>query len=182
MIRKRKRKRKCRCCGKMYLPDPRTRDRQKYCSASECKRASKKERQRKWRSKPENRNYFSCPENTSRVQLWRNSHPGYWRRCRKTQNTLQDDCSLQVVAGQEDTTTSTESALQDDFLLQPSMVVGLIATLTDSALQDDIAISIRKMHAYGQSILGIGPGIEKGEKGYDRKTSVMSRACTLHSV
>jgi len=181
MLKKRKRKRKCRCCGKMYLPDPRTRDRQKHCSAPECKQASKKARQQKWLNKPENRTYFCGQENTSRVQQWRRDHPGYWRRCPKTRNALQDDCSSQVVTGQEDTTTLTESALQGDCQLQPSLVVGLIAHLTGSALQDDIAISIRKMQAYGQSILGIGPGIEKGEKGHDRKTSAVSRADTSYS-
>lgn len=175
MLKKRKKKRKCPNCGEMYMPDPRTRDRQKYCSATECRLVSKNVSQRCWLSKPANKDYFRGPENSARVKLWRGAHPEYWKRCPKTQNALQDDCSLQVVAGEDDTGTLEQNALQDDCLLQPSLIVGLIAHLTESALQDDIAVYVRKMHSYGQSILGIGPGIKKGEKGYDRKKSTLSR-------
>jgi hypothetical protein len=79
----------------MYYPDPRTADRQRYCSAAECKRASKRMRQQKWLSNPENRDYFKGPDQVARVQQWRKAHPGYgrkvpgkwlpmWRICRLT--------------------------------------------------------------------------------------------------
>ncbi len=155
---KRRRKRKCLHCGEMYMPDPRTADRQKHCSSPDCKRASKAWRQRRWLRKKENKDYFSGAENTHRVQCWRIDNPGYWKRCRKSQNALQDDCSLQVIDREHDSLSLNQSALQDDCLLQPAMVVGLIARLTGSALQDDIAVYVRNMHSYGQMILGIGPG------------------------
>lgn len=168
--RRRIRKRKCLHCGKLYLPDPRTRDRQKHCSAPECKCASKAWRQRRWLSKPENRGYFCGSQNVTRVQDWRDSHPGYWRRGTKSKNALQGDCPSQLVEHQEDKAELEENALQDDCLLQPSLIVGLIAQLTGSVLQDDIAISARRMHACGQNILGIGPGITSGGSCNDRKT------------
>jgi hypothetical protein len=123
--------------------------------------------------KKENKDYFSGAENAHRVQCWRSDNPGYWKRCRKSQNALQDDCSLQVIDREDDSLSLNQSALQDDCLLQPAMVVGLIARLTGSALQDDIAVYVRNMHAYGQMILGIGSGTEKGETGNDRKETVM---------
>ena len=157
--RKRKRRRKCLHCKDLFFPDPRTRDRQKFCSKPECKRASKSWRQRRWLNKPENRDYFKGPENVVRVQEWRKAHPKYWRRKRTlARNALQDDCTLQPVAKKEDTISLATIALQDDCTLQPAVFVGLIANLIDSTLQDDIFRTLRKMHDSGQSILGTGPG------------------------
>jgi hypothetical protein len=92
--KKRIRKRKCRHCGQLYSPDPRTRDRQKHCSQPECKRASKAWRQRRWLSKPENKEYFSGPQSAARVKAWRTAHPGYRRKGPKTENVLQDEEAL----------------------------------------------------------------------------------------
>jgi len=175
----RRRKRKCLHCREFFLPDPRTHDRQKHCSAPACKRASKAWRQRSWLSKEENRDYFRDAKNTDRVRQWRRVHPGYWRRGRRlSENALQDDCSSQPAQPQEDKPDLIGFALQDDCLMQPAMVVGLISNLTGSALQDDIASTLRQMHARGQSILGIGPGISpRGEKDDDQDV-VMSAAPT----
>ena len=157
--RKRKRRRNCLHCSELFLPDPRTRDRQKFCSKPACKRASKAQRQLRWLSKPENQDYFSGPENVTRVQEWRKAHPKYWRRKgTSTPNTLQDDCTLQPVNNKEETGILNSIALQDDCTLQPTVFVGLIANLIDSTLQDDIARTLRRMHDSGQSILGMGPG------------------------
>ncbi len=41
------RKRKRLCCEELYLPDPRTRDRQKFCNKPECKGVSKAQSQRR---------------------------------------------------------------------------------------------------------------------------------------
>jgi len=180
--RKRMRKRKCLHCGEMYMPDPRTRDRQKHCSSPECKHASKAWRQRRWLNKSENKDYFSGAENVLRVQLWRKANPQYWQRCRKPQNALQDDCTSQVIDNQEDRHGLNMSALQDDCLLQPAVVVGLIASLTGSTLQDDIALYVRKLHSNGQMILGIGSGMEKKDFSYDRKETVVPREGSPHSA
>ena len=174
---RRRRKRKCLHCGQFFLPDPRTHDRQRHCSAPDCRRASKAWRQRRWLSKEQNRDYFRDPANTARVQQWRKDHPGYWRRkVTKEETALQDDCSSQPVGVQEDTSGLTGLALQDDCLLQPAVVVGLISSLTGSALQDDIASSLRRLHARGQSILGRGPGIEPRGNGDDSQTNLVRKA------
>ena len=175
--RRRRRQRTCRHCKKLYLPDARTRDRQKHCSAPECKRASKAWRQRRWLNNPAGRNYFREPDNVERVQQWRKAHPGYWRRKRpETKNALQDDCASQPLDRDEGKEQLSAVALQDDCLMQPALVVGLIANLTGSTLQGDIALTIRKMHAYGQNILGIVPGMQSQGGQRDRQTSVVSGA------
>ena len=65
--------RRCKClhCKKLFVPDYRNRGRQKYCSAPECQQASKRARQQRWLSKPENRDHFRGAENVQRVQEWR---------------------------------------------------------------------------------------------------------------
>ena len=73
---------RCKClhCKKIFVPDYRNRERQKYCSTPECQAASKQASQQQWLSKPGNRDYFRGPENVQRVQEWRAEHPGYWKR------------------------------------------------------------------------------------------------------
>ena len=51
-------RRKCRHCGQLFRPDPRNLRHQRYCSAKECRRASKAASQRRWLAKAENRDYF----------------------------------------------------------------------------------------------------------------------------
>lgn len=143
---------KCLCCGELFQADVRNRGRQKYCDKHECRRAGKAARQRRWREKPENRDYFRGPEHVERVRLWRAAHPGYWRVHRRGRAvTLQDALDTQVVEPPEDLTTR---ALQDALRLQGPVLIGLIAHLTDSALQDDIATTARGLLQLGQDILG----------------------------
>ena len=159
------------------MPDARTRDRQKYCSKAECKGASKAQRQRRWLSKPENRDYFRGPENVRRVEQWRKAHPKYWQRKRVVdEDALQEDLATEDLEDQGDNSELSISALQDDCLVQPALVVGLIANLTGSALQDDIAIAVRRIHAYGQRILGMWPGSRSPAEGDDRQTRIVFAA------
>ena len=60
-------RRKCRHCGQLFRPDPRNLRHQRYCSAKECRRASKAASQRRWLAKTENRDYFRGPEQMARV-------------------------------------------------------------------------------------------------------------------
>ena len=73
-------RRKCRHCKRFFIPDPRNLKRQQYCSEPPCRGASKAASQRRWLSKPENRDVFKGPIHVARVQAWRRAHPGYWRR------------------------------------------------------------------------------------------------------
>ena len=63
-----RRRRKCRHCGQLFRPDPRNLRHQRYCSAKECRRASKAASQRRWLAKAENRDYFRGPEQMARVR------------------------------------------------------------------------------------------------------------------
>ena len=68
-------RRKCRHCGQLFRPDPRNLRHQRYCSAKECRRASKAASQRRWLAKAENRDYFSGPEQVARVRIWPGAPP-----------------------------------------------------------------------------------------------------------
>lgn len=55
-------RKKCCHCKELFRPDPRNAKRQEYCRKPECRKASKVASQRRWLSKPENRDYFRSPE------------------------------------------------------------------------------------------------------------------------
>ena len=133
---------RCKClhCKKIFVPDYRNRDRQKYCSSAECQAASKQASQQQWSSKPGNRDYFRGPESVQRVQKWRAEHPGYWKRPpRKPRGTLQETCSAQVTVNEElpkkQAPQVSRPALQDLCEVKTPLLVGLIAQFTDTALQ-----------------------------------------------
>jgi len=71
--------RKCMCCGDFFDCDHRNRERQRYCSNADCRRASKAASQAAWLAQPQNIGYFRSPVHSARVQLWRAAHPGYSR-------------------------------------------------------------------------------------------------------
>jgi hypothetical protein len=153
MIR-RTRKRKCRHCKTFFTPDPRNAHHQNYCGRQECRKASKKGSQRRWLSKPENKNYFSGPQNVERVRQWRENHPGYWRvRTSCNPDALQDVLCENQQQNQLVNINFVQPVLQDLFIEQEPVLIGLIAQLTGCALQDDIALAIRRMQQLGRDIL-----------------------------
>jgi hypothetical protein len=134
-------KKRCKHCRKLFPPDPRNAKRQKYCRESDCRKASKKDSQQRWLNKPENRDYFRCPENVTRVQQWRKANPGY---SKKNQNALQEPLIRQHSENIDDANELESVALQD--LLNPQPSTGL-------ALQDDIAKTVRRLQQLGQDII-----------------------------
>jgi hypothetical protein len=114
---------------------------------------------KRWVAK--NPDYHKGPEAVARVQVWRESNPGYWQR--KTASlepvALQDDCIAQVVDGKAESAALKYFALQDDCISQAVVILGLIANLTGSALQDDIAGTCRELHKHGRQILGTRLGV-----------------------
>ncbi len=172
--RNRCRKRKCRNCGELYKPDPRTRKKQKYCSAPKCRKASQAASWRRWHDKPENRDYDKGAVQVEQTREWRRKNPGYWKRGRKSGNALPNESGLQVVDIQSDRTSLATGALPNEMFLQPAMVVGLIASLTGSALPNEIAESSRRFLLLGHDILGIGSGMNPKGGRDDDKTSYMS--------
>jgi len=91
---------KCLNCQQFFIPHPRSKGRQRFCSHQDCQCASKRHSQQQWLSKPENRDYFKGPEHVRRVQQWRRQHPCYSRKQKRRQDTpspLQEDLIVQPV-------------------------------------------------------------------------------------
>ncbi len=139
-MRRQVRKRKCKNCKIYFLPDPRNRRRQRFCSHPSCQKASKADSQRRWLQKPENQNEFKCAHNVKRVQAWRKNHPDYWRR-RKTdkEKALQEPLPGEIVAEREDETPLTEDASQDSLSVENLEGREVEASLTENALQDSLS-------------------------------------------
>ena len=167
---------RCLFCEEMLRPDARNARHQKYCSAAPCRKASKAASRRAWLAKPENQDYFRGPENVARVQSWRASHPGYWRRAKGGRQeppskplALQDLCPAQVLESVGDAQAVLQPALQDLLLDQAAVLIGFIAQFTGSALQDDIVRSTRRLVELGHDILA-------GRIGDGHQTRAVSRA------
>ena len=170
-------KRKCLHCKVLFVCDHRNAKRQKYCSAPECRKASKKASQKLWLAKPENRDYFRSPENVQRVREWRKKKPDYSRRTQKETKTgaLQDFLTEEPientgVTGDSDTSQKKDNRhtsprppeLQDSLITEQPVFIGLVAHLTGIALQDDIAKTVLRLEKLGNDILFQG-GIHAAE-------------------
>ena len=151
-----RRRRKCLNCQQLFRPDRRNVRHQRYCSQVDCRRASKAASQRRWLDKPENRGYFSGPEQVLRVQRWRGEHPGYWRQGTLKAEPLQDPSSAQVIDKQKQSGTLVASRLQDLLAAQPLVLIGLIAHLTNTTLQEDIVLQTHRLHQLAQDVLNQG--------------------------
>lgn len=150
---------KCLKCGEFYLPDARNRGRQKYCRKLECRGASKRESQQRWRDKPQNREHFKGEWNVKRVQAWRAEHPGYWRRKGSAAAiALQEISSEQAVDYQKEVEQDVSPALQDLLKSQDPLVLGLVIQLADTALQEDIACLAQRLITRGRAAMGQCPG------------------------
>jgi len=145
-------RKRCRNCKCLFIPDYRNRNTQIYCQKIQCRKASKIASQKKWLSKPENRDYFKGPTNIQRVKDWRSEHPGYWKRTLKP-GALQDRLKRQPFDNTKDNFNFTNNALQDLLKTQPTVIIGLISNFIGSQLQDDIAQTLRRMQQSGQDIL-----------------------------
>lgn len=151
---KQQRRHKCRGCGELYHPDYRNRRHQRYCRDPECRLASKRARQAKWRASDKGRDYFHGPTHVLRVKQWRQEHPGHSRRkAPQSRPALQDVSSPQPADSQAVKPELIRDPLQDVCSAQPAVLVGLVSSLTGTALQDDIASCLRRFHARGQQIL-----------------------------
>jgi hypothetical protein len=151
---------KCCNCGDLFVPDARNRGRQKYCFKPACRKASKAASQRQWLNKPENQDYFRCPDNVRRVQQWRKDNPGYRRRQKQNRTVaLQDSLNAQAT---ENTSKKRQNTLQDALIMQPTVLIGLIANFTGIALQDDMVETLLRLQQLGRDILNRSP--DKGVK------------------
>jgi len=151
-------KKRCRHCRRLFIPDYRNRNSQKYCKKTECRNASKAASQKKWLHKPENKDYFRGPENIQRVREWRRRHPGYWKPKNASKAiALQEPLTAQQADNKKDNHEFAECALQDLLKAQQPIIIGLISNFIGSALQDDIAETLLRMQQSGQDILYCQP-------------------------
>jgi hypothetical protein len=150
-------RRKCRCCKKFFTPDRHNPQRQLFCLAPECRRASKADSQRRWLNQPANRDYFRGAANVERVRQWRQAHPGYWKRA-KSQSQPTQPTACQPVNPETTSCNAPQPevvALQDFALTDHPAFVGLISLVTGRTLQEDIATIGRRLLLQGQNILGL---------------------------
>ena len=144
-------RRKCKCCLKLFRPDPRNRRHQYYCSAPDCRAASKAASQARWLAKPENQSYFHGPVNVARVRAWRSRHPGYWRKGRRAGVALQDVSMAQPIGSAITTDAVAGSPLQEFLTAQPAVLIGLIAHMAGTPLQDDIVRTTDRLLRLGNA-------------------------------
>lgn len=147
---RRTRRRRCLCCGELFRPDPRNRARQRFCTKSGCRSASKAASQRRWLQKPENRKYFCGSAHVERVRAWR-------ARCRppapdssKQLRPLQDWSRAQT---SEKTSEALTVTLQDIFHSPTALLAGLVAHITGSRVQEVILTTSRRLVQVGKEIL-----------------------------
>ena len=150
-------RRKCRCCNVFFTPDCHNPNRQFYCSAPACRRASKAASQRRWLQKPANRNYFRDAQNVQRVQQWRKANPGYGKRAkaRSKQHQPTTNQPLNLETTSCNAPEPEPRALQDLVLVDHPAFVGLLSMVTGSTLQEDIAAIGRNVLLQGRNILGL---------------------------
>ena len=173
--------RKCLSCGEFFDPDHRNRERQRFCAATGCRRASQAASQAAWLAKPQNKGYFCDPLHVARVQAWRIAHPGYGRgKPRKARPTpasgpaLQEALITQVPELIEESPIRGESAavraLQETCEAPSPLVAGLIVHLFELTLQDDIAATTRRLVQLGHDAINRSPRHE------DSQTRALARA------
>lgn len=148
---------KCLHCKSLFAPDPRNRRHQCFCPRPLCRSESKRQAQARWRSKPENQNYFKDPAHVARVQEWRRKHPGYSQRSRpRPVPPLQDLSKSQPVESQPSPASTQDlftQTLQDLSRVQTPLLVGLISLSLGSTLQEDIARHMRGLVAMGNDLM-----------------------------
>lgn len=172
---KRLRKKKCHHCGDGFVASAQNAQKQCYCPAPECKKASRREANKRWVKK--NPDYHKGTEAVQRVQVWRAAHPRYWQPKVGSLEPapLQDDYITQVVEDEQEGAALKYFALQDDSISQAVVLLGLISNLTGSALQDDIAQSCRDLHKRGRQILGTRLGVFANEHTTESHAKTSSR-------
>lgn len=178
--------RKCLCCAKFFDLDHRNRERQRFCSATGCRRASKAASQAAWLAQPQNSGYFRDPVHVARVQAWRAAHPGYGRGKPRRPPALQDALITQVTYSIEECAIRGEIAAApsapalQDLLNAPSPVLaGLIAHLFELTLQEDIAATTRRLVQLGHDVINRGGDEDSQARVAPRAAAPGARAVQL---
>jgi hypothetical protein len=143
-------RRKCVSCKKLFVPEARNQRHQRCCAGVSCQRERKAASDRRWRSRPENREYWSGPENAARARAWQKAHPGYWKKRKKRARVLQVVCAAQPVGLEKD----EPKVLQEVWRMQPPLLLGLISKITGTVLHTDMAQITGQLIASGRALVG----------------------------
>jgi len=81
------RQKHCEFCGRFFIPDRRTGNRQRCCLRPQCCKKRKAASQTAWVLK--NSDYFK--DRYEITKKWREEHPGYQRQRRKKRYEIQDE-------------------------------------------------------------------------------------------
>lgn len=73
MLKKRTRRKHCLACTVIFEPDPRTKDKQKYCSNPNCQTIRQRKNERNWRK----RNPECLKQQRQQTREWLKIHPKY---------------------------------------------------------------------------------------------------------
>lgn len=74
-------KKRCAVCRGWFAPDPRTEHRQNYCRQPICRKAGKREAQKRWLS--QNLDYYKGKARKAKLQVWAKEYPDYWQTWRR---------------------------------------------------------------------------------------------------
>ena len=170
--------RKCMSCEHYFTPNPRARERQRYCSAQPCQRVRKARNQQAWLARGENQDYFRGPEQVARVQAWRAAHPGY-ARGRRRGRALQDEILAQPTESTGETGVRAADALQAAINPSRALLTGLVAHVFQVTLQVEIAETVRRLVQLGGDVLGGGDDVEAQMRGVARARAPGAEAVQL---
>lgn len=174
----------CLHCNRLFVPDCRHRDNQKYCMKPACRQARQAANLQRWREKPENKDFWRGSWNGDRVREWRAAHPGYGKRAgRKKKVPLQIASNAPEVAGSEQDKPESGGAgvtnrIPALLLEQSPVVVGLIAQMTGSTLQNAILEVTARLFEQGRAVIGSPPS----QPNENRKKNALSPAAAAHAA
>lgn len=144
-----RRTRNCTHCGTSFAVNPRLGKRHRYCSKSECAKASRRASIKRWLKRNGGRRYFLGQHATDRVREWRQEHPRYWQRAGRKKS----HASGRLVVTKELAATLRYVALQNSIDPHLALGIGMISQITGVALQNSIAVEIRRLMLRGYAIL-----------------------------
>jgi len=122
------RKRKCLNCGKMFIPDPRSKGRQRYCGEKECRKASHRASSRKYYRKKRKDPAWMAAQ-SQRVRNWQKENPRKAKRKKFKKSCKKNECLRDSERGAK---RSERDDLRDDFIFYNTCLKGVIAQLTEA--------------------------------------------------
>ncbi len=138
-------KKKCKNCGEWFKPNRFNKHHQQYCTASDCKRVSRKVSNKKYRAKHKDSPEFKNKEK-ERVYRWRQANPKYSRKNRKK---LKEKNALRDIATAE---KESDIAVLRDIAYRQSVIFEGFLSLTYNALQDNIGAIKEELYIRGSEL------------------------------